>query len=101
MKWPDKIAWVFRPRAGLRSRPRPGIRRRGVMEYCANRELHPACAGLGVLSGRVLLPVYPGLKAWAILLCHFMAAVGRERSATFLGVETSEPASEMTPRVTG
>jgi hypothetical protein len=25
------------------------------------------------LSGHLSLPAYPGLKTWAVLLCHFMA----------------------------
>jgi hypothetical protein len=42
-------------RSRPRRRPRPRIRPRGVMEYWSvGVLLHPASAGLGVLSGRVL-----------------------------------------------
>jgi hypothetical protein len=37
---------------GLALRSRPRIRPCGVMEYCANLELHPADAGLVVQDGR-------------------------------------------------
>jgi hypothetical protein len=37
-----------------------------VLEYCANWELHPASAGLGMLSGRFLVGSYPGLICFAI-----------------------------------
>jgi hypothetical protein len=43
------------PREALRSRPRPRILAGGsfgVLECCALSELHPASAGLGVLSGQ-------------------------------------------------
>src|SRR5260370_9183744 len=47
------------PHKALRSRPRPRIRPRGVMEcwsigvleYCAKSELHPPFAGLVLLKG--------------------------------------------------
>jgi hypothetical protein len=45
----------------------------GVPEYCALSELHPASAGLGMLSGRSRGVAHPGLKKpWAILCDHFM-----------------------------
>ena len=45
----------------------------GVLEYCTNLELHPASAGLGVLSGRLNYLPNPGLKPWAMFCSRFAA----------------------------
>ena len=48
-----------------------GERSVGVLEFRALSELHPATAGLGLLSGRVLGASYPGLKPWAMIFNRF------------------------------
>jgi hypothetical protein len=48
-------------------------------------ELHPASAGLEVLSGRALGARYPGLKPWAIIYSRFAA-----KSDSLLGFEAGK-----------
>jgi hypothetical protein len=55
------------------------------LEYCADWELHPAPAGLGLLSGRVLGASYPGLKPWAMICSRFAA-----KSDSLLGFHESQ-----------
>jgi hypothetical protein len=92
MKWHNRTAQAFRPgitppsRFALKGRPNrllvtsPQAVTEKMITLGTNRAYSVA------LSGRTLLPIYPGLKAWAVLLCHFMA---RPRSFSGLALPDS------------
>jgi len=78
MKWPDRIAQAFRPGvARCRIRPEGAAEMRLFRLYAyrcrrsSNASLYPTDSVAH--SGRISVGVFPGLKAWAVLLCHFMA----------------------------
>jgi hypothetical protein len=71
MKWLNRTAQAFRPGYGVvKNRPESGDRDGRVGLRTLNRQSRPHRLPL---SGHLSLPAYPGLKTWAVLLCHFMA----------------------------
>ena len=79
MKWRNRTAQAFRPgKASHRIGPEratESLGRSAVSDERGSPHVGPKSRVSAALSGRMLQQIYPGLKPWAVLLRHFMAAL--------------------------